>query len=199
MPSNEISINKCISYIACSEDPLSADIGIIRSDGETWLFDVGNDLSRVTELKARCNVVLSHFHQDHTGSLGALNINKLYVSGETLKHTCRGIKVSDDLYIGSLHIFPLPSSHCKGCLALEVDETYAFVGDALYCKVSGEYYVFNAQMLKSEIDTLSRLKAPYLLVSHHPGLIRDKAEAIEELRQMSELRAKKNAEILIKR
>ena len=39
----EIAINEKISYIACSENPLSADIGIIRDGTEIWLYDVGND------------------------------------------------------------------------------------------------------------------------------------------------------------
>ena len=39
----EIVINDKISYIEATDDPLSADIGIIRDSGRTWLFDVGAD------------------------------------------------------------------------------------------------------------------------------------------------------------
>ena len=37
-----IRISDAISYIEASDDPLCADIGIIRRDGGTWLYDVGN-------------------------------------------------------------------------------------------------------------------------------------------------------------
>ena len=36
----EIAINEKISYIACSENPLSADIGIIQEGDALWLYDV---------------------------------------------------------------------------------------------------------------------------------------------------------------
>ena len=39
---NKIKLTDKISYIAASTDPLSADIGIIRDNGVTWLYDVGN-------------------------------------------------------------------------------------------------------------------------------------------------------------
>lgn len=40
---NELRISEHIRYIECSDDPLSADIGIIRGGDREWLFDVGND------------------------------------------------------------------------------------------------------------------------------------------------------------
>ena len=127
-------INEKISYIECSDDPLSADIGIIRDGDAVWLYDVGSDERAISELTGNYNVVLSHFHQDHTGNIGKLNIKEAFVSPETIRHVQMGTVADKDIYIGNLHIFPLPSSHCKGCLGLEVDETYAFVDDALYIK-----------------------------------------------------------------
>ena len=105
--------------------------------------------------------------------------------------------VDKDISIGGLHIFPLPSSHCKGCLGLEVDETYAFVGDALYSKARDGYYVFNAQLVKEEIAVLKGLKAPYLLVSHYKGLIRPRDEAIAELEALYRSWDKSSAEIKV--
>lgn len=35
-----IKINDKISYIKASENPLSADVGIINVCGATWLYDV---------------------------------------------------------------------------------------------------------------------------------------------------------------
>lgn len=194
----EIVINDRISFIPCSESPLSADIGIIRGDEDTWLYDVGSDPDRIRELIGNYRVVLSHFHRDHTGNLQRLNIHELYVSGETRRHVGMGTVVAGDLRIGSLRLFPLPSSHCKGCLGLEVDETYAFVGDALYSRFRDGYYVFNAQLVREEIAVLKKLKAPYLLVSHFSGLVRRREEVIAELEEVYSLRGGNSPEILVK-
>lgn len=195
----EIIINEKISYMECSDDPLSADIGIIRNGDATWLYDVGSDERAITELTENYNVVLSHFHQDHTGNMEKLRIKEAFVSLETKRHVRMGTVADKDIYIGNLHIFPLPSSHCKGCLGLEVDETYAFVGDALYSKFKDGYYIFNAQLLKDEIAVLKRLKAPYLLVSHFKGMVRRRDEVIAELEELYHHRDKNSSEIKVKR
>ena len=192
-------INEKISYIECSDDPLSADIGIIRDGDAVWLYDVGSDERAISELTGNYNVVLSHFHQDHTGNIGKLNIKEAFVSPETKRHVQMGTVADKDIYIGNLHIFPLPSSHCKGCLGLEVDETYAFIGDALYSKFRDGYYIFNAQLVKEAIAVLKKLKAPYLLVSHFKGLVRRRDEVIAELTELYQHRDKNSPEIKVKR
>lgn len=193
-----IAISEKISYIPCSNDPLSADIGIIREGAETWLYDVGADERAIAGLAGSYHVVLSHFHQDHTGNLERLSPKALYVSGETKRHVGMGTVVERDVTIGNLHIFPLPSSHCKGCLGLEVDGTYAFVGDALYSKFRDGCYIFNAQLVKEEIAVLKKLNAPHLLVSHFDGLIRPREAVIAELEEVYALRTPNCAEIRIK-
>ena len=191
-------INEKISYIECSDDPLSADIGIIRDGDAVWLYDVGSDERAISELTGNYNVVLSHFHQDHTGNIGKLNIKEAFVSHETKRHVQMGTVADRDIYIDNLHIFPLPSSHCKGCLGLEVDETYAFVGDALYSKFRDGYYIFNAQLVKEEIAVLKKLKAPYLLVSHFKGMVRRRNEVIAQLEELYHYRDKNSSEIKVK-
>lgn len=195
----KIVINERISYIEATEDPLSADIGIIRDGDTEWLYDVGNDERSLAELDRQYNVVLSHFHQDHTGSLDKVRTGDLYVSAETFRHTGRGNIVNGELTVGDLRIFQIPSSHTKGCLGLEIGNEYAFIGDALYCKVKDGYYVYNAQLLKDEIKVLKTLKAPKLLVSHFKGFVRPKDEAIEELEQIYSLREKNNPDIRVGR
>ena len=59
-------ISDKISYIPATENPLSADIGIIRDGGQTWLFDVGDSAAAIDGLSGSFQVVLSHFHGDHT-------------------------------------------------------------------------------------------------------------------------------------
>lgn len=193
----EITIHKKISYIPASEPPLSADIGIIQDNGRTWLYDVGNDENAIAQLRGSYSVVLSHFHRDHIGNLDKVPSDELYVSKETYAHTQRGTIVTGSLTIGNLRIFPLPSSHTKGCLGLEVDATYAFVGDALYSKVKDGCYVYNAQLLKEEIAVLKSLHAPYLLVSHFPGLIRRKEDVIQELEEIYAMRSPDSSEIRV--
>lgn len=192
---SEISISDTISYIPSAADPLSADIGIIRAGGAVWLYDVGCGDSRVFRPDIGCKIVLSHFHPDHTGNLDKIPFEELYVSKETRAHVGRGTLVSGSVRMGNLHIFPLPSSHAKGCLGLEVDGTYAFVGDALYCRHKNGRYVYNAQVLKDEIQVLKGLSAPYLLVSHHPGLIRRREEVMAQLEAIYNLRSKNEPEI----
>ena len=191
-------INEKISYIECSDDPLSADIGIIRDGDAVWLYDVGSDERAISELTGNYNVVLSHFHQDHTGNIGKLNIKEAFVSPETKRHVQMGTVADKDIFVGNLHIFPLPSSHCKGCLGLEVDETYAFVGDALYSKFRDGYYIFNAQLVKDAISVLKTLKAPFLLVSHLKGMVRRRDEVIAELEDLYHSREKTSREIKVK-
>lgn len=201
---NEITINEKISYIQSSENPLSADIGIIKENNATWLYDVGNGENRVSEPNECYNVVLSHFHADHIGNIGKIQAKELFMSKETYQHIPKGTIVSgninivrDSMNIGNLRIFPLPSSHTKGSLGLEIDCTYAFVGDALYCKVKDDNYVYNAQLLKEEIGVLKNLRAPFLLVSHFNGLMRKREDVIEELEMIYKMRVQSKPEILI--
>ena len=193
-----IVIDDRISYIEATEDPLSADIGIIHCNGVMWLYDVGSDERRIASLQGEYNVVLSHFHQDHAGNFEKIGIRTLYVSKETYAHLRQGTIVSDEVCVGNLRIFPIPSSHAKGCLGLEVDGTYAFVGDALYGREKNGRYVYNAQLLKEEIEVLKKLRAPLLLVSHRKGLIRRKEEVIAELNEIYQRRVKSEPLIEIK-
>lgn len=192
-----IVINDRISYIEATENPLSADIGIIRCDDSVWLYDVGNDEKNLPALNDEYNVVISHFHADHMGSLAKIRTKNLYVSHETEKHAGYGTVITEDTYIGDMHIFPIPSIHAKGCLGLEVDGRYAFVGDALYCKVRDNHFIYNVSLLNEQILVLSGLRAPYFMVSHHEGMIREKQEVIAELKSIYAMREKGNPEIRI--
>lgn len=195
-----IKINDKISYIEASENPLSADIGIVRDNGTTWLFDVGNgDASFACIPGEPVNVVLSHFHQDHTGNIDRVPANEIFASNMTRKHISRGTVVTEDLYFGGVHIFPLPSSHASGSLGMEIDGQYAFVGDGLYSKCKDRFYIYNAQLVNEEIKVLKNLKAEYLLVSHLEGLVRRKDEVISELEAIYGRREKNNPEILVER
>lgn len=193
-----LTISGTICAIEASVDPLSADIGIIRHGNSLWLYDVGNGEKSLAGLTAYEGIVLSHFHADHTGNLDRYQSQNLYLSRESYRHIQRGTVVQSDLTVGSLHIFPLPSSHAKGCLGLEVDD-YVFVGDALYGKVKDGCLIYNAQLLRDEINVLKALHASQLLVSHFPGLIRSKSEVLEELEAIYGTRDKNRSEIIVRR
>lgn len=201
---DKISVNEKISYIKASDNPLSADIGIIKENNVTWLYDVGNGEAPISGLNGSYNVVLSHFHADHIGNIGRIHAKELYLSKETYGHLPKEMAVTGSIHIvtepvniGNLHIFPLPSSHAKGNLGLEIDGTYAFVGDALYSKTTHNNYVYNAQLLKEEIDMLKSLRSPFLLVSHFKGLIRKKEDVLEELETIYATRVKECPQILV--
>ena len=193
----EIVINEKISYLESSDHPLSADIGIIRENGKTWLYDVGCGEHNIATLKDEYNIVLSHFHQDHISNIDKIHHNEIYLSKETYKRVSEGTIVEQDQYLDNLHIFPIPSSHAKGCIGLEIDKTYTFVGDALYSKPSKNGGIYNVQLLKEEINVVKALKSPYLLVSHFKGLIRNKDEVITELEEIYKKREKNNSEIRV--
>lgn len=178
------TISEKISYIASSTNPLSADIGIIKAADGIWLFDVGNGSENVKDLTDSYNVVLSHFHPDHCGNIERIKKNALYVSKTTYAHVHEGTILSETTRFGDVCVFPIPSNHAKGCLGLEVDEKYAFIGDALCGKVKEDEMIYNPQIVQAQIALLKSLKADCLLVSHFPGLLREKSEVLNELAEI---------------
>lgn len=194
-----IRLNDIVSYFPACNEPLSADVGMIQGSTLTWFFDVGNCnavLEAVNSTEGGKGVIISHFHPDHMGNLGGVDFRECYVSSNTFKYCRCGTVVGNDLYIedgASLHIFPLPSSHAKGCLGLEVNGTWAFTGDAVYATRKEGRIVYNAQLLLEEIRVL--FKAEWIIQSHNMGEPKPKAEVLKELREIYSLRVKDEAYI----
>ena len=190
-----IQICERISYWKALEEPLSADIGVIEGDKYTWVFDVGDGeeaLKCVQSITKPIHLILSHFHKDHIGNVGKVDFHKLYQGGHTLKYTHMGKVVEKDIWLEdgiTLHLFALPSTHAKGCIGLEVNEEYAFLGDAVYCSVKDGIQVYNANLLAEQIKVLRNLKANYFLLSHRTRYICRK-EVV--LRQLESIYAKRN-------
>lgn len=205
----KVEISEKIEYITSGENPLSSDVVFIKGDKAIWIFDVGaNDeaFNAIAEIisdadrEKDVNIVISHFHRDHMGNLERIakiptvgNCVNLYVSKYTYKHCNIGTVVEEDIIINDgvkIHIFPMPSSHSKGCLCLEADDEAVFIGDAIYPayksiededsgKMSacydkfenrGEYRkqhkVYNVQHLKQQIDILKSLEAKKIYLAH---------------------------------
>lgn len=125
-----VAINNLISYISPTENPLSANVVMIQGKDALWLYDVGNhpDIPQIVDTYSngrKVNAILSHFHEDHIGNLPGMGVDEVYQGKYTHRHTGMGTVVEDDIYIQDgevrLHIFQLPSSHAKGCVALEVN------------------------------------------------------------------------------
>jgi len=171
------SIDEKISYINWSEEPLSSDVIIVKGNESTWIFDVGQTdeaYEEIMSIKGHKNIVLSHFHVDHIGNIKRLteadgdNIS-LYVSKQTYKYTNKGIVVDKPLELCDgvkIRIIPIPSSHSKGCLALEINDEYAFLGDAIYPTYRDDKREYNSQLLKEQIELLESLSAGQFYLSH---------------------------------
>lgn len=106
------------------------------------------------------------------------------------------IKISDGV---SVEIYHIPNSHAKGALLLQVNEEYIFIGDSLYSKAEGDNYVYNAQLLKEEIELLKDLPGTKVFSSHEARPIKEKAGVIRFLEQIYAKREKNDAYIRVSR
>ena len=73
-------ISEEIGYWEASENPLSADVGVIRENGQLWFYDVGDGEENADPRMEGANIVLSHFHRDHTGNIARIHEGALYGS-----------------------------------------------------------------------------------------------------------------------
>ena len=188
---NIIRLNNLISYISPTENPLSANVVMIQGKEALWLYDVGNhpDIPQVIEQfrdGRNVIVILSHFHEDHNGKLQGMRVEEVYQE----KYTHR----QDDIYIqdgeARLNIFPLPSSHAKGCVALEVNDEWCFLGDALYSMQKCGHNLYNAGILKDEINVLQNIKAEKFMLSHRTPFEKPKGIIMRWLGEIYDRRVK---------
>lgn len=188
------SIVPGLGYWQATENPLSSDVGLIEGSRHCWLFDVGaapETAEAIRALPHPCSAILSHFHQDHVANLPLLQCETVYASPYTRRHLNRGVAVSTPLYLSGepeMYLFPFPSSHAKGCLALQVDQAYCFLGDGLYTGIRDGRPAYNAGQLQEQLRLLRSLPARYLLLSHDACFLHDKEEILEELEQLLALR-----------
>lgn len=182
MSDSLIKINDIISYVKSSKEPLSSDVVLIEGKENTWIFDVGHSdeaFNVINGIKRHKCAVLSHFHEDHIGNIGRILEDEckditLYVSKQTYKYTKCGILVNETIEIDDgvkIKIFPIPSSHSKGCLGVEINGEFAFLGDAIYPTYKNGNKEYNAQLLKEQIDVISSLSADKLFLSHEDRAI----------------------------
>ena len=189
-----------ISYFPAAETPLSADVGVIRCVDALWIFDVGSTeeiAEIVNKMPGQKNVVLSHFHPDHAGNTGRVAWTHLYAGAFTCRRLDMGTTVSDHLYFeNGIHIFPLPSSHSKGCVGLEYDD-YAFLGDATYSMKKDGKTAYNVGLLKQLIAVLKSLHANRFLLSHSEPFAQPKSEVVTQLEEIYALRSRHDPYIFL--
>lgn len=172
------TINENISFIPASSNPLSSDVVFIKTENTTWIFDVGSSKEAPDEInliQGKKNIVLSHFHPDHTANISKVNYDRLYISSHTSKYISGGtiVKTSYLDTDDNIQISEIPSSHAKGCLCL-IYKDYAFLGDATYCKEKQGSHVYNVQTLKAEIEFIEALNCKYVCLSHDTKFIQEK-------------------------
>ena len=137
-------------------------------------------------------VILSHFHPDHIGNLSEISCEAVYQGKNTFRYTKTGTVIEEDTWFQDgdvwLHLFPIPSSHAKGSLALEVDETWCFLGDAAYATQKNGQTVYNAERLLAEIRVLKNVRAPHFFLSHSEPFQQNKEDVLEWMEAIYEKR-----------
>ncbi len=206
-------IDENISYIPASMNPLSADVAFIKTENATWIFDAGSSdeaFDAISAVQGKKNIVLSHFHPDHTANVTRLEFDNLFMSNHTARYFRNfidgthggnsGISNSDNnkpdvkIVDGTFKdestgpkIYTIPSSHAKGCLCL-VYKDYAFLGDATYCKEKNGSRVYNVQQLKAEISFIESLQCRYICLSHDEKFVHEKLMILKLLKSIYDKR-----------
>ena len=211
-----IYITETISYIPASKNPLSADVGIIEGEEYLYLFDVGNNEEVAAYLNAlpkKKKIILSHFHADHTGSIGRIGFEAVYagpIMGKYYQYFVAGyekeeepekyLTVTEPMKICDgveLEIHSMPSSHAKGSLLLQVNKEYIFLGDGIYSRKKDGKAVYNVQLLKEQMKLLEELPGEKLFLSHEKRPVKGKKSMIKFLEKIYEKREKNNPYIAI--
>jgi len=190
MNTNLTALSDRVAYLPASFEPLSSDVGIIRGDRYCWIFDTGrcDEAANVIRgISREKNIVLSHFHGDHTDNLCRVTYKNLYCGDYTQRRLQTGAAVNEPLSFDDgvkLTIFPLPSTHSKGALGLEVNEEYAFLGDALYTAYKYGEIAYNAGRMNEMLQTLKKLKADKFLISHKRNFVQPREKIISRLEEI---------------
>ena len=185
----QFPIWKCVtdyfSYITPAIKPLSANVSVIEGEKYLWVYDVGSH-ENIPEMLAE---------------ISKQKGKKINQGKNTYKYTHIGEIVESDINVDEtdikLRIFQMPSSHAKGSLALLVNNKYCLLGDALYPAHKGDKTVYNAGILKQQIDILKKMAAPYVLLSHREPFVQKKQAVISWLEKIYAMREKNEPWILM--
>lgn len=200
-----VELNDQISYIAATKKPLSSDVVFIRRKDCVWVYDVGACKEAAHEIESvfkKKKVVLSHFHPDHVWNLICTTRSELYVSENTRKYVKQGTVVEEEIVVPAdgkypeLRVFPVPSCHAKGCLALQCGE-YVFLGDATYAQEKFGKRFYNVQVLKELIEKIESLDCTFVGLSHSRSFVHKKEDILDLLNAIYNHREKGKNEISV--
>lgn len=183
-----IQLTPEISYLPSVENPLSSEVVFIKPSGldTTWIFDTGTcseAAQLINQTEGKKNIVISHFHPDHILNLIKVKYDKLYVTKYTKKYTRVGEIIEEETFPNGIKIYTIPSSHSKGCLALEYKD-YVFLGDATYCHFRLSAREYNVQLLEQMIKKMEEIQAPNFCLSHDKGFIQPKESVLRIYRKI---------------
>ncbi len=167
-----------VFYIPAREEPLSAEVFAIKTEPGWIVCDVGSTPDRaeaVNGLDGKKTVILSHFHADHAGNIKKINCRKILAGAYTVKKIGMGEAVAGRLEIPGGSVFPLPSSHEKGCVALEA-RGIVFLGDGTYPGSFHGLHGYSAGTLADTLRVLGSTEAEWAALSHRmPKIVRKEA------------------------
>lgn len=187
-----LKITDNIEYLPSSNEPLSADVYVIRGAKNNYIIDTGSNDEAFKIIEGIKNkiIIITHFHADHIGNLSRIDIPdaNLYV-GKYTKDYCKcGTEILDSITIedgANIRISAIPSSHAKGSLAITVDNKWLFLGDSYYCSAKG----YNVSLLHDEMEFLKNEPFEYAILSHDENRY-SKKEILDNLKAIYSSRSK---------
>lgn len=179
------TITPYLSRLPAAEEPiLSADVFVIRGERRTYLFDVGQSgvaREMIAAIPGEKAAVLSHFHPDHTGNVGRLDLAEVYAGGFTQRKLGRGTVVREAVVLRDgveLIIRHCPSPHAKGSLILTVNGEYTLLGDLWYHRPDYDHEAARQMLL-----TLRGIDTRYFITSHQTDGVCEKNALLRELEE----------------
>lgn len=182
-----MEIPSCMTHIAPSEAPLSADVIHIKTDKRSYIFDTGaSDAAAeyINAVEGEKYLIISHFHPDHSSNLARIKADAIFSSKEVCRKIGMGEIVADKVVFEDaplIYAANMPSSHSKGSTVLVCGE-YALLGDGAYAANKGGRRVYNAYKLQKLIEFLEGLDARWFGMSHYKGYFYEKKTVLAMLR-----------------
>lgn len=160
-------IDKRISYLPATGNPLSADVYFIDGDEYCYIYDVGNNdysLHHINQITKEKNIILSHYHKDHTGNIDRINYRSLYVGKKTYETIGKGIIVEDNFTIHDgvkIEVMHCASPHTEGSLIVTIDNEYTLIADLYFTRPP-----FDINKAITMIEALKKIDTNYFVISH---------------------------------
>lgn len=173
-------INSRIKYLPATNDPLSADVFFIDGNHYCYIYDVGNNdrsLFHINQIEKEKNIILSHYHKDHTGNITNIDYRNLYVGKTTFETIGKGTVIEDALTINDgvkIDIIHCISPHTDGSLIVTVDNEYTLIADLYFTRPP-----YDKEKAIQMIEFLRNIDTKYFVISHREDeKILTKAELI---------------------